>query len=81
MIRFKQGRFSTVLIFGKGNEDIGIDIEQRALNAWLLAVDQALNQHRSSVAIVNIAELIKPNGLLERLAAKGYTVTEPAAVP
>ena len=84
--RISQADFSGACIdalVGSGvGQSAGLgDIEQRALNAWLLAVEQALIQHRSSVAIVNIAELIKPNGMLERLAAKGYTVTEPAAVP
>lgn len=57
------------------------DVQKRALDAWLSASEQALNKHRSSIAVVNFAELVKPNGLLERFAAKGYTVTEPVAVP
>ncbi len=84
--RISQADFSGACIdalVGSGvGQSAGLgDIEQRALSAWLLAVEQALNQHRSSVAVVNIAELIKPGGLLERFAAKGYTVTEPGAVP
>jgi len=57
------------------------DVQKRALDAWLLASEQALSKHRSSIAVVNFAELVKPNGLLERFAAKGYTVTEPSAIP
>jgi hypothetical protein len=57
------------------------DVQQRALNAWLQAVDAAAAKNRSSVAVVNIAELIKPGGLLDRLQARGYVITEPVYVP
>jgi hypothetical protein len=57
------------------------DVQQRALTAWLQAVDAAAAKNRSTVAVVNIAELIKPGGLLDRLQARGYTITEPVYVP
>lgn len=84
--RISQADFSGACIdalVGSGvGQSAGLgDVQQRALDAWLQAVDLALTQNRSSVAVVNIAELIRPNGLLERLAARGYTVTEPPAVP
>lgn len=57
------------------------DIQQRARNAWLSAVDKSLNTHRSAVAVVNISELIRSGGMLDRLRAKGYTISEPDPLP
>ena len=57
------------------------DVQQRALTAWLQAVDAAAAKNRSTVAVVNIAELIKPGGMLDRLQARGYVITEPVYVP
>lgn len=57
------------------------DVPERVRGAWLAAVDKALLQQRSTVAVVNIAELLRPGGMLDRLRAKGYTVIEPDAAP
>ena len=57
------------------------NVPERVRAAWLAAVDKSLGQHRSAVAVVNIAELIRPGGMLDRLRAKGYTIIEPDAAP
>lgn len=57
------------------------NVPERVRGAWLAAVDKALVQQRSAVAVVNIAELLRPGGMLDRLRAKGYAVIEPDAAP
>jgi hypothetical protein len=48
-------------------------------NAWLVAAQKALNDNLSSFSVLSIGELIKPDGLLAKLRAQGYTVEEPGA--
>lgn len=57
------------------------DIQNRAMTAWLQVAEQALLKNASSVAVVNMAELIKPNGYLAQLQARGYSVQEPVDNP
>lgn len=57
------------------------DVQRRAQSAWLEAVDGALTEHRNTVAVANIDELMRPGGLLQQLRARGYAVTEPDALP
>jgi uncharacterized protein YbaP (TraB family) len=52
-------------------------VQERMVNAWMTAVQTALAKNRSTLAVVSIAELVKPNGRLARLRALGYTVEEP----
>jgi len=48
------------------------------LNArWLQEAERALQQNRSTFAILNIADLLNQNGLLATLAAKGYQIEVP----
>jgi uncharacterized protein YbaP (TraB family) len=46
-------------------------------SAWLAAADRALANHVSSFAVLDIAELLQPDGLLAKLRARGYAVEEP----
>lgn len=46
-------------------------------NAWLAAADNALAHDVSSFAVLDIAELLQPNGLLAKLRDEGYAVEEP----
>ena len=57
------------------------DVPERVRGAWLAAVEKSLDRNRSAVAVVSIAELIKPGGMLDRLRAKGYAISEPDAMP
>ena len=55
-------------------------IEQLAelgLQKWLEAADAALTNNRSTLALLPIEELLRPDGRLDRLRAKGYSVQEP----
>lgn len=57
------------------------DVPARVRNTWLAAVEESLNRNRSAVAVINIAELIRPGGMLDRMRAKGYAIIEPEAMP
>jgi hypothetical protein len=54
------------------------DLPERVRAAWLEQAERALEEHRSSVAVLSIASLLDPDsGLLEALRARGYAVREP----
>ncbi len=53
------------------------DIPQQKLRYWLAEAESALEQHESTFAVLPIIELLKPNGYLAALRAKGYVVEEP----
>ncbi|PZO08030.1 MAG: TraB/GumN family protein [Lysobacteraceae bacterium] len=44
---------------------------------WLAAAEQALDEHRISIGLLPISELLKPDGYLSDLASRGYVVTAP----
>jgi hypothetical protein len=50
---------------------------QRTRQEWLLAAEGALLSHRSSFATVRLDELLRDDGYLSRLKARGYVVVEP----
>jgi len=45
--------------------------------AWIAAAEQALEQNSSTLAVLPMTELLKPDGRLAMLAARGYTVEPP----
>jgi hypothetical protein len=45
--------------------------------AWLAAVEQAFATHPSTVAVLSIDQILKPDGYVARLRAKGYVVEDP----
>jgi uncharacterized protein YbaP (TraB family) len=53
------------------------DLGERQAAKWMATAETALNTHRSSLAVLPMSELIKDNGYLSRLKAKGYTIEEP----
>jgi hypothetical protein len=53
------------------------DLLERVKAAWLTAAEQALATHASSVAVLSVDEILKPNGSLAGLRQKGYRVEEP----
>jgi TraB family protein len=46
-------------------------------NEWLAAAETALSENTSSFAVLPISELLKADGWLDSLRAKGYAVNEP----
>lgn len=53
------------------------DVEAQVRAHWLEMAEEALQKNRITFATLPIAELLKPNGYLSYLQAKGYTVEAP----
>lgn len=53
------------------------DIRARLENIWLAAADKALRENASTFAVLPMHQLLQADGLLQRLAAKGYVIEEP----
>jgi uncharacterized protein YbaP (TraB family) len=53
------------------------NVPERVENAWMEAVDRALGNNASTFAILSISQMLKPNGYIAKLQAKGYTVDAP----
>jgi len=53
------------------------NVLERARNAWVSAAEQALATHRSSLAVIALSEILKPDGYVAALRQKGYVVEEP----
>jgi len=53
------------------------DMRERLAQAWLTAAETALTTHESTFAILPMAQILKPDGYIERLRARGYEVEEP----
>lgn len=56
-----------------------VDVPQRVGELWLKAAEEALREHETSLAILPVSQLLKPDGYLARLQALGYEVEAPAA--
>ena len=53
------------------------DLPGKQRKAWLASAEQALVEHRISIGLLPMAELLKPDGYLADLASRGYAVTAP----
>ena len=53
------------------------DIEAQVRERWLDAAELALKNNRVSLAVLPMRELLKPDGYIATLQAKGYVVEEP----
>lgn len=53
------------------------DLRTKLSETWLAAAEQALASHRVTFATLPMPFLLRPDGFLERLRAKGYTIEEP----
>lgn len=51
--------------------------EAKLSDAWLAAADKALNRNASSFSVLPIGDLLKPDGWLSKLRARGYFVRNP----
>ncbi len=53
------------------------DVLVRAKSAWVAAVEQALERYPSSVTVLAVDEILKPNGYVAELRQRGYEIEEP----
>jgi TraB/PrgY/gumN family len=68
--------FNTLFSVPKFHAEIGQAVAEM-YNEWLAAAETALSQNTSSFAVLPISELLKADGWLDRLRAKGYDIKEP----
>lgn len=55
------------------------DLRPRIADLWFAAAEEALENNRSSLALLPIGLVLAPDGYLARLEAKGYAVETPAS--
>ena len=53
------------------------DILRRVRTTWVQAAEQALATHASTVAVIPLDEILKPDGYVAELRRKGYVVSDP----
>ena len=53
------------------------DVLVRVRDAWVTAAEQSLVRNESTVAVLSIDQILKPDGYLVRLRDMGYSVDEP----
>lgn len=78
--RYEQGSSAEAALTKKPIEDSLWHGEQAAMQAqidWLKAAQAALARNKSTFAVLGLAEVLSPDGHLEKLRALGYTVEEP----
>ena len=59
------------------NSDQAQRLIRQTEEAWLSATQQALKSNLSSFAVLGLHDVIEPDGLLNRLAARGYKLVGP----
>lgn len=52
-------------------------MKARARESWLAAAEKALAANKSTFAMLNMKEVLDPNGLVAQMQARGYTVEKP----
>jgi hypothetical protein len=50
----------------------------RHVDVWLAATEGALARNASTLAVLDISDLLSPNGVLEALRSRGYEVVDPS---
>jgi hypothetical protein len=53
------------------------DVLERAKAAWVAAAEQSFDRNASTVAVLSMDEILKPDGYVARLRDEGYAVEEP----
>jgi flavin-binding protein dodecin len=53
------------------------DLLDRLRTAWVAAAEQSLARNASTVAVLSIDEILKPDGYVDQLRRKGYAVEDP----
>lgn len=65
------------LVMGSSEQELLVDGNARIKQAWLDAVEKALANNASTFAVLDINELIRPDGYLKALRERGYDIREP----
>ena len=74
----QQGACMSALASGEFAKKRGIsNVEGRVRAQWLKIAEEALQKNRITFATLPVSQLVKPDGYLAALQAKGYTVEAP----
>jgi hypothetical protein len=65
------------MFFTSSESEVLRDLAQQSEEKWLAGAELALSNHRTSFAVLGIDEVLDEDGLVARLAEKGYTVHAP----
>jgi hypothetical protein len=65
------------LAMGSSEREMLVDGNTRIRQAWLDAVEKALDNNTSTFAVLEINELLQPDGFLQELRERGYDIREP----
>jgi len=79
-VKYEEGTSAEAVRTKKLIDDFLWHRDQAALQAqidWLKAAQAALARNKSTFAVMGLAEVLGPDGHLEKLRALGYTVEEP----
>lgn len=68
---------SAVLTSSSAQEQGLQDLPQRMAHTWVDAADAALSRNASTLAIVPLEEILKPDGWVTTLVARGYVLESP----
>lgn len=66
-----------VLITGSSEKDNIAQMQQQLNDLWLAEAERALTENRGTFAILEVSDLLRPDGPIAILKEKGYTVVEP----
>jgi len=53
------------------------DVPARIADLWVNAADEALRKNMSTFAVVPLEEILKPDGRVAKLVARGYVLESP----
>ncbi|MGB7738994.1 MAG: TraB/GumN family protein [Steroidobacteraceae bacterium] len=53
------------------------DLLERVRSAWVAAAEMSLTRNASTVAVLSVDEILKPNGYVAQLKQKGFVVEDP----
>jgi hypothetical protein len=53
------------------------ELPERLMAAWLAEAERSLASNASTVAVLPMRDILRPDGYLARLRATGYVVDEP----
>jgi hypothetical protein len=53
------------------------DVLERVRNAWVAAAEMSLTRNASTVAVLSVDEILKPDGNVAQLRNRGYVVADP----
>jgi uncharacterized protein YbaP (TraB family) len=67
----------TACVAAVSNSERVRSLIERAQNDWLVAVQDGLERNRGTLAVQSMDRLLGPNGALDALRSRGYSVTGP----